>query len=89
MPTSKKLKKIGMDEHEQNGVMAPKSEAKRFPNAFLLEIQVLTLFWEIKLLIKPITAIIKNNSNIILMESYKKKLITPPSLESGLNPKIE
>ncbi len=43
MPTSKKLKKIGIDEQEQNGVIAPKSEAKRFPNALLLVIQALTL----------------------------------------------
>jgi len=89
IPTSRKLKKIGIDEHEQKGVTDPNSDAKRFPNAFLSVIQALTLFREIKLLTKPITAIMKNNKSSIFTESYKKKLTTPPSLESGLKPKHE
>jgi hypothetical protein len=89
MPTSRKLKKIGIDEHEQNGVIEPNREAKRFPNNLFLLIQYLTLFCDIKLLIKPMAAIIKNSSSSIFTESYKKKLTAAPSLESGLNPKRE
>ena len=40
-PAFKKLIKIGIEEHEQNGVTAPKSDAKKFPQPLLPVIQAL------------------------------------------------
>jgi len=68
-PAFKKLIKIGIEEHEQNGVTAPKSDAKKLPQPFVSVIQDFIFCCEIKLLKNPIAAIKTNKSRIILTES--------------------
>ena len=68
-PAFKKLIKIGIEEHEQNGVTAPNRDAKKFPQLLVPEIQDFIFSCEIKLLKNPIAAINTNKSRIILTES--------------------
>jgi len=78
IPAPKKLKKIGMDEHEQKGVIAPKMEAKKLPIIPLCPIHFFTLFFGRKVLKTPIAKIIIYKSRRILRESYTKKLSDAP-----------
>ena len=52
-PAFKKLIKIGIEEHEQNGVTAPKSAAKKLPQPLVPVLQALIFCCEIKLLKNP------------------------------------
>jgi hypothetical protein len=69
IPASKKLMKRGMEEQEQNGVIAPKSDAKKLPHPLVPIIQALIFCCERKLRKNPITEIITNKSSIIFTES--------------------
>jgi len=69
MPDFRKLIKMGIEEQEQNGVTAPKSEAKKLAQAFLPVIQDLIFCCGRKLLKNPIAAIKTKRSSVILTES--------------------
>jgi len=68
-PAFIKLIKSGMEEHEQKGVIAPNSDAKKLPQTPEAMIQDLILFSETKLRKKPIAEIITNKRTIIFTES--------------------
>jgi hypothetical protein len=69
IPALRKLIKIGIEEHEQKGVIAPNSEAKKLPQPLVPEIQAFIFCCEIKLLKNPIAAISTNKSSKIFTES--------------------
>jgi len=69
-PAFKKLKKIGIDEQEQKGVIAPNDEAIKLLNPYFFPlIHFLTLFCERYVLKNPTIDIITIKSKIILIES--------------------
>jgi len=61
--------KRGIEEQEQNGVIAPKSDAKKLPQPLVPAIQDLILACDKKLRINPMAEIITNKSSIIFTES--------------------
>jgi len=69
IPASKKLIKSGIEEQEQNGVIAPKSDAKKLPHPLVPVIQALTFCCDKKLRRNPIIEIITKRSSIIFTES--------------------
>jgi len=69
IPASKKLIKRGIEEQEQNGVIAPNSEAKKLPHPLVPIIQALTFCCDKKLRKNPMTEIITNRSSMIFTES--------------------
>ena len=69
MPEARKLKKIGIEEHEQKGVTAPNKEAKIFPSNPLLINHSLIFSLGKKVRKNPITEIIAKIRSIIFMES--------------------
>jgi len=69
IPAFRKLIKSGIEEQEQNGVIAPKSDAKKLPHPLVPIIQALTFSCDRKLRKNPITEIITNRSSIIFRES--------------------
>jgi len=69
IPASKKLKKIGIEEQEQKGVIVPNKEAKILPKARFLIIQCLILSGGRYVLKKPTIATIIKSRRIIFIES--------------------
>jgi len=69
IPAFNRLKKIGIDEQEQNGVTAPKSAAKKFPTPFFWISHLRMAESEIKVRRNPMAKIMTNNNNKIFNES--------------------
>jgi hypothetical protein len=82
-----KLRKIGIEEQEQNGVIAPKVDATMLlaPNLFLLS-QLRTFIGEIYVLKNPTIAMKTNSISNIFTVSERKKLRLFIACEAGSRP---
>jgi hypothetical protein len=69
IPASRKLKNMGIEEHEQKGVNAPKRAANKFPKPPVLFNHPLILCWDKNVLKKPMAEIIMRSKRIIFIES--------------------
>src|SRR5690606_21135343 len=80
----------GIDEHEQNGVIAPKNDAKKYckPYSFFVVRNILSLSTGKYAFTTPISELMRNSKIRIFIVSYIKKLIDVPRCDSARKPKV-